>query len=125
MRKQIIGLTILLSLCTTTQAATAMTGKELTALLSEGTLLMLGGPKEGYTGELTLAKDGTAHGEAKTTDGKVIKIDGTWRIKGSEFCRTWEALDGGKEVCETWSKVGEKSVRVTVGMNDVGLNSWN
>lgn len=125
MRKQIIGLTILLSLCTTTQAATAMTGKELTALLSEGKLLMLGGPKEGYTGELTLAKDGTGHGEAKTTDGKVIKIDGTWRIKGNKFCRTWKALDGGKEVCETWNKVGEKSVRVMVGKNDVGLNSWN
>lgn len=106
-------------------AASAMSGKELTALLKEGKTLTLGGPKEGYSGELVVSKDGSAHGEAKTADGKIIKIDGTWHIKGDKFCRTWKGLDGGKEVCETWNKAGANSVRVIVGKKDAGLNSWN
>ncbi|MGZ2487231.1 hypothetical protein ACVITL_005816 [Rhizobium pisi] len=125
MRKELLGFSILLVLSGAAVAAGTMTGKELTALLGEGKVITLGGPKEGYSGELMLAKDGTGHGEAKTSDGKVIKIDGTWHIKGNKFCRTWEELNDGKEVCETWNKAGDKAVRVMVGKKDIGLNSWN
>ncbi len=106
-------------------AATAMTGKELTALLSNGKELSLGGPKEGYSGSLSISKDGTAKGQVKLESGDVIPIEGKWHIAGNKFCRTWKAgRDAGKEICETWNKTGPNSVRVMNGKRDLGLNSW-
>ena len=105
-------------------AATAMTGKELTALLSNGKELTLGGPKEGYAGMLSISKDGTAKGQVKLDNGDVIQIEGKWHIAGNKFCRTWKGRDAGKEICETWNKIGPNSVRVMNGKRDMGLNSW-
>lgn len=108
-----------------TFAASAMTGKELSALLSEGKELTLGGPKDGYSGHLSVMKNGTARGEVKIQGGDVIPIEGRWHVAGNKFCRTWKAgRDAGKEVCETWNKTGPNSVHVTSGKRDLGNNSW-
>src|SRR5689334_7902566 len=81
-------------------AEDAMTGAELTALLSGGKTIGLGGKGEGYSGELTLNADGTGKGQAKTDDGKVLTLTGTWRIEGDQFCPTCQEFNDGKEVCE-------------------------
>lgn len=101
-----------------------MSNADLTALLEGGKTIKLGGPGEGYSGELTLSADGTGSGSAKTDDGTVIKIEGVWLIKGDEFCRTWKGLDGGKEVCETWILVSENKAHVMNGKNKIGVNRW-
>ncbi|OWV90388.1 hypothetical protein [Rhizobium sp. R693] len=106
-------------------AATAMTGKELTELLADGKELTLGGPKDGYSGHLSVMKDGTADGSIKLESGDVIPIQGVWHINGNKFCRTWKGgRDAGKEVCETWNKTGPTSVHVTSGKRDLGNNAW-
>ena len=78
------------------------------------------------SGELVQVGDviGVALTDAKTDDGTEITIDGTWRIKGDTFCRTWAKLDGGKEVCERWHLVAPNRVEVYVGKENVGVNSW-
>lgn len=107
-------------------AADKMSGKELTALLSQGKHLTLGGKGEGYTGALDLTANGKGKGQATLDDGTVIPIEGAWHIKGNKFCRTWKGgRDAGKEVCETWVKSGAKAVKVMVGKEDMGVNSWN
>jgi hypothetical protein len=106
-------------------AASAMTAKEMSALLGDGKEITLGGPSEGYTGHLSLSKDGTGHGQVKLQDGTVIPIDGVWRLSGNKFCRTWKAgRDAGKEICETWNKAGKNSVHAMNGKKDLGVNSW-
>lgn len=97
---------------------------ELKSLLEGGKTLQLGGKGMGYSGTLTLSADGSGKGEAKTDDGTQISIDGTWRIKGDTFCRTWAKLDGGKEVCERWHLVAPSQVEVYVGKEKAGVNSW-
>jgi len=105
-------------------AQEAMTGDELEALLGDDRTIGLGGPGAGYAGELSLKSDGTASGQAKTDAGKVIQLDGVWYIEGDKFCRTWKAVDPGKEVCETWIKDGENRVRVLVDGKEIGVNHW-
>jgi hypothetical protein len=63
-------------------------------------------------------------GEAKTDKGEAIHIDGIWTIEGDKLCRTWKAIDDGKEVCETWIKDGENKVRVLVDGKEIGTNHW-
>src|SRR6266508_4210764 len=91
-------------------AQEAMTGDELEALLGDDRTNGIGGPGAGYTGEIAFKSDGTATGSAKTDKGEVIQIDGVWYIEGDKFCRTWKAVDDGKEVCEIWIKDGENKV---------------
>lgn len=120
-------LTVLASLAAMPAAAQdgpALTGAQLTELLSKGATLQLGGDGMGYKGTLALAADGTGEGGAKTDDGTEITLSGTWRIDGDRFCRTWAALDGGKEVCETWHATSANSVQVFVDGKMVGANSW-
>lgn len=105
-------------------AGKAMKGSQLETLLANGKTINLGGKGEGYAGTLVLAKDGTGKGSAKTDDGKTITLQGTWKIKGDKFCRAWEALDSGKEVCETWRVKSPTQVEVYVGKKRAGLNSW-
>lgn len=105
-------------------ADTKMSGADLTALLASGKTVKLGGPGEGYTGQLTLHADGRGSGAAKTDDGTVIAIEGVWRIKGDKFCRTWTGLDGGKEICETWVLVDDNKVHVMNGKKKIGTNQW-
>jgi hypothetical protein len=103
----------------------AMTGEELKSLLSTSKTIKLGGPGEGYSGQLVLNPDGTGKGAAKTDDGKKsFKLEGTWSIKKNKFCRKWTEVDGGKEVCETWVKAGDNKVIVKVGKEKRGVNSW-
>ena len=107
-------------------AEEAMTGAQLTELLSAGKTIKLGGPGTGYSGELVLNADGTGKGEAKTDDGKnTFVIEGTWQIKGDTLCRTWAALDEGKKVCETWVMVEPKKVKVMNADKELGVNSWD
>jgi hypothetical protein len=102
---------------------TAMTNAELTALLTGGKTINLGGPGHGYKGELSLNADGTGAGKATTDGGDVITIVGTWRIEGDQFCRTWKGFGDG-EVCETWVRDGDDTVRVLVDGEPVGVNHW-
>lgn len=101
-----------------------MTGAQLQELLGAGKTLALGGPNEGYTGTLTLNADGTGEGSAKTDAGDLIEISGTWSIEGDAFCREWEALNDGEEICESWIPDGPNTVQVTVDGKKVGVNSW-
>ena len=115
-----------LAICGTATAAERMTGKELTALLSHGKELILGGPGKSYAGSLMLDANGTGKGQVKLDCGEVIPIEGVWAIKKDKFCRTWNGgRDAGKEICESWVKIGPKSVEVMVGKKDYGTNSWN
>ena len=66
----------------------------------------------------------TATGQAKTDAGEVIQLAGVWYIESDKFCRTWKAVDPGKEVCETWIKDGENKVRVLVDGKQIGINHW-
>ena len=101
-----------------------MSGADLSALLADGHTVMLGGPGEGYSGELVLSRDGRGSGSAKTDGGTVIKIEGVWAIKGDKFCRTWAGLDDGKEICETWVLVGENKANIMNGKKKIGVNQW-
>jgi hypothetical protein len=105
-------------------AEKAMTGVELKALLSAGKTITLGGPGEGYLGSLTLSADGSGSGSAKTDEGRVLTLTGTWKIKGDTFCRQWEEFDNGKEVCEIWVLTTPTKVNVMVNDTKVGVNSW-
>ncbi|WP_104665463.1 hypothetical protein [Ensifer adhaerens] len=97
---------------------------DLTKLLAGGKTLALGGKGMGYTGSIDLTADGKGDGSAKTDDGTVIPINGTWHIKGDRFCRKWKDLDGGKEVCETWRLTSPGHVDVYNGKKKIGVNSW-
>jgi hypothetical protein len=97
---------------------------ELKSLLEGGKTLQLGGKGMGYTGSLDIAADGTASGAAQPDNGEKIVLKGKWRIKGNAFCRTWEGMDGGKEVCERWRLVEPNKVEVYVGKEMTGVNSW-
>jgi hypothetical protein len=101
-----------------------MTGAELTALLSAGKTIKLGGAGEGYAGTLTLHPDGTGSGTAKTDAGEEITLTGSWRIKDDTFCRKWEGRNEGKEICEVWVYTGPKKVNVLVEGEKIGVNSW-
>jgi hypothetical protein len=114
----------LIALPAAAQDGPALTGAQLTELLSKGATLQLGGDGMGYKGQLALATDGTGKGGAKTDDGTEIAISGTWRIDGDQFCRTWEGMDGGEEVCETWHSTSPSSVQVFVKGKMIGVNSW-
>jgi hypothetical protein len=105
-------------------AGDTMTGAELTALLANGKTIKLGGPGTEYNGELAMNADGTGKGQVKTNGGRVIKVEGTWKINGDQVCRIWEDLDDGKEVCETWEKDGTNRVQVMVDGESVGVNYW-
>jgi len=113
------------TLATSAFAEEAMTGEQLTALLSGGKTIMLGGPGTGYAGELALHADGTGKGQAKTDDGsRTFVIEGTWEIRDDTFCRVWAEISDGKEVCETWVLIEPKKVRVMNGDEQVGFNYW-
>jgi hypothetical protein len=103
---------------------TGMTGAELTALLANGKTIKLGGPGEGYNGELTLNADGTGKGQAKTDGGDVLALTGKWRIEGDHFCPTWKEFNDGKEVCETWVPDGQNRVKVMLNGEKIGTNYW-
>lgn len=100
-----------------------MTGEELTALVGAGKKINLGGDGEGYSGSLDIKSDGTASGSVQS-QGKTIPIDGTWTIKQNLFCRKWQAIDSGAEVCEVWNKVGDGRVVALVNGKKAGVNWW-
>ncbi|MCD7109342.1 hypothetical protein LRX75_09805 [Rhizobium sp. DKSPLA3] len=102
-----------------------MTGAELTALLANGKVILLGGPGKGYSGTLNITADGKGKGEVKLAGGDIISIEGVWKIKKNRFCRVWKGgRDAGKEVCETWVKTGPKAVDVIAAKKNIGSNSW-
>lgn len=117
---------LLIGVATTGSIAEAkdLANDDLTALLAGGKTLKLGGEGLGYSGTLTVSSNGTAKGAAKTDGGKEIVINGTWRIEGNRFCRTWETLDQGREVCERWVLVAPNRVEAYNGDKMIGINSW-
>ena len=124
MRAGLVGL-MSLSFSVSLQAAEKkLSSADLSALLSNGKTIMLGGPGEGYSGELVLSANGKGSGMAKTDGGAVIRTEGVWTIKADKFCRTWTDLDGGKEACETWVFVDKNKVNVMNGKKKVGVNRW-
>ena len=100
-----------------------MSGDEFRALLADGLTLNLGGPGEGYSGQVRLEPDGTGKGSARADDGTEYDITGTWEIEGDRFCRKWR-YDDFKRVCETWRKTGPNKVDVYDGKKRIGMNSW-
>ena len=103
----------------------AMTGAELTALLSKGKVITMGGPGQGMTGQLTVNADGTASGSGKTDSGVTFTIEGTWAIEKNAFCRTWKGgRDSGKKICETWVLTSPNVARIMVKNKQIGQNSW-
>ena len=101
-----------------------LSGDDLRDLLADGLTLELGGPGEGYTGEVRLEPDGTGTGSAVLDSGQELDITGTWEIVGNQFCRKW-AYDDYKRTCETWKRVGSNRVDVLVGGERIGTNSWS
>ncbi len=106
-----------------TAGADHMTGAELQALLSQGRTLRLGGPEEGYSGEVRLAADGTGDGEVVFTNGRAMQFVGTWAVEGDRFCREWSFNEYLRE-CETWRRLGDNKAEVFIDGKRVGLNSW-
>lgn len=117
-----VALAVMFAGCATSHADD-MSGEDLKALLADGLTMKLGGPGEGYTGEVKLSLDGTGVGSAVLDDGKVLDIRGTWEVAGDQFCRNWQ-FDDFKRTCETWRKVGPNRVDVLIGGKRVGVNSW-
>ena len=108
--------------CETSQADN-MSGEDLKALLSDGLTMKLGGPGEGYSGEVKLDPNGKGSGSAVLDNGKTLDITGIWEIVGDQFCREWR-FDDFKRTCETWRKTGPRRVDVLVDGKKVGVNSW-
>jgi hypothetical protein len=119
--KKIITLALTL-LASPAMAQETVTGDELEALLGPHRTVVIRGP--GYTAELTLKSSGAGLGSATFDDGKVTKISGAWYISGNQFCRSWDNIDEGKEVCETWVKDGSNKVRVLVDGKEIEEISW-
>lgn len=119
----ISGVTLIVLAASAYAKDMAMKGSELTALLSGGKTINLGGPGESYSGTLTLAADGTGNGSGKENSGAAFTITGTWKIKGDKFCRQWN-INGNKEICETWVMVGPNKVNVMDGKKKIGVNWW-
>lgn len=119
--KKVIALALTL-LASPAIAQEAMTGAELEAVLGPHRTIVVRGP--GYTAELTLKSSGTGVGSATFTDGKVTAIAGVWYIAGNRFCRAWENIDEGEEVCETWVKDGSNKVRVVVDGKEIEEIAW-
>nr|CAD6609999.1 hypothetical protein RTCK_02233 [Rhizobium sp. TCK] len=126
MKKRSYAILLVLGVTITGSGAQAkdLANDDLKALLSAGKTLQLGGEGTGYSGTLAVSSDGTAKGLAKTDAGQEIVINGTWRIEDNRFCRTWETLDQGREVCERWELVGTDKVEVYNGDEMIGVNSW-
>ena len=106
------------------QTGAKMTNDQLVQLTANGLSMTLGGKGEGYSGKLTLKKDGTGKGSAKTDAGDKISISGTWEIRDGKFCRVWAKLNDGKELCETWYLTSGNSAEVFDGKRRVGVNAW-
>lgn len=126
MRTLLAAIALVATAASQAVAEEAMTGAEMTALLSGGKTIMLGGPGTGYSGELALNADGTGKGKAATDDGsKTFMIEGTWEIRDDTFCRIWAEISDGEEVCETWVLVEPKKVKVMNGDKEIGTNFWD
>lgn len=115
---------ILLAGTADAQSRNQMIQEQLTALTKSGRTLQLGGPGEGYGGELRLSRNGTGKGEAVTDDGNRLTLTGTWEIRDGEFCRAWEEFGDGAEMCERWILTSPASVDVFLGDRKIGVNSW-
>ncbi len=100
-----------------------MSGDEIRALIGDGITFKLGGPGEGYEGNIKLEPDGTGKGSAVLNNGKKLDVTGTWVLEGDQFCRKW-AFEDYKRTCETWKMVGPKRIEVFVGGKRIGVNSW-
>lgn len=126
MKKGYSVILFVLGVTTTGSIAQAkdLANDDLKALLTGGKTLQLGGEGMGYSGTLTVSSNGTAKGAAKPDRGEEIAINGTWRIEDNRFCRTWETVDRGKEVCERWELVAPNKVEVYNGDKMIGINSW-
>jgi hypothetical protein len=92
--------------------ATAISGDEITAALSDHTAVMPGGFVEYY------APDGTLHGMVEEK-----RYGGTWEVRNGAFCTLLEGSDG--DVCSPveragkilyWSMDGEQEVSPVIMM---------
>lgn len=118
------AVTIALFAGTASSQDKTMTQDQLEKLTANGVTLKLGGEGHGYSGVLQLTADGTGKGSAKTDDGTVLSLTGSYEVRDGQFCRSWVEFDAGAEVCETWIFTSENSVDVMVDGNKIGVNSW-
>lgn len=120
----IVASTALWSGTSQAESCKAMTTGQMSDLTAKGITLKLGGEGQGYAGSLKLKKDGTAKGGATTDSGDKIDIKGTWYLANDNFCRTWQGLNDGQEVCEKWCLTSGNSADVYNGTKKIGVNSW-
>ena len=124
--KPIILLAIAASFVAGTASAQGkpMTQDQLERLTGKGVKLQLGGPSEGYSGELILTSDGRGRGTVVTDSGNTLTLTGTYEIRDGLFCRKWMEFDDGAEACETWLLTTGNSSTVLLNGEKIGVNSW-
>ena len=101
-----------------------MTQGQLEQLTGNGVKLQLGGPGEGYSGELILTADGRGSGAVTTDSGNKLTLTGTYEIRNGQFCRKWVEFNDGAEACETWLLTTGNSATVMFNGEKIGVNSW-
>ena len=107
------------------QTKKPLTGVEMLPLLKNGltvvTMDLNGGNQ--FRGTVTLASNGRVSGSLTPAGHSAIPLQGVWRLNGAQLCRNIEPLDTS-ETCETWLRIGPKSVIVQVGGEEVSMNRW-
>jgi hypothetical protein len=102
-----------------------LTATEMQALLGKGLLVNssdLRGGRE-FTGRITLSANGKLSGTVTPAGDKAIPVSGTWKLNGSQLCRTLAPIQP-EEVCETWIRTGAKEAIIQVGGKDASVNRW-
>jgi hypothetical protein len=96
---------------------------EMQALFKNGLTISVHDMKGGsvYTGTISFKPDGTQTGTITMAGKPPIATGGTWKLKGSKFCRVLPPIVD-KEVCEDWVLTGDKQVTVYDHNKAIGIN---
>lgn len=106
-------------------AQSPYTAAEMQALLAKG-LMVSSSDLEGgktFTARITLAAGGQLSGTLTPAGDKAIAVNGTWKLKGAQVCRTLAPIQP-EEICESWIKSGAKQATIQVGGKDASINRW-
>jgi hypothetical protein len=115
----VLGATIALA------QGTAYTAAEMQALLSKG-LVVESSDLEGgktFTARISLNAGGQLSGSLTPAGEKPIGVNGVWKLKGAQVCRTLQPIQP-EEICETWIKTGTKQATIQVGGKSASVNRW-
>jgi len=113
-----------LSATAVAQTKTPYTAAEMQALLATGLVVASSDLKGGseFTGRVNLAAGGKLTGTI-TASGQTVPLDGGWKLKGAQVCRTLGPVQP-EEVCETWLKSGPKEATIAVNGKETSINRW-